>query len=66
MAAVGKVVPEVPTWLSLTFIVVAMAVATIASIIKMKRDGKSFPRSGPAGIRGLPGHREVNPVVRSL
>ena len=38
---------EVPTWLSLTFIVVAMAVATIASIIKMKRDGKSFRDQGP-------------------
>ncbi|GAA0034569.1 TerC family protein [Brevibacterium metallidurans] len=43
----GKVVPEVPTWLSLTFIVVAMAVATIASLIKMKRDGKSFRDQGP-------------------
>lgn len=43
----GNGVPEVPTWLSLTFIVAAMAVATIASLIKMKRDGVSFRDAGP-------------------
>ena len=38
----GHSIPEVPTWLSLTVIVLAMAVATIASLMKMKKDGISF------------------------
>jgi tellurite resistance protein TerC len=38
----GHSIPEVPTWLSLTFIVLAMAVATIASLMKMRKDGVSF------------------------
>ncbi|GAA1624780.1 MULTISPECIES: TerC/Alx family metal homeostasis membrane protein [Brevibacterium] len=42
----GNSVPEVPTWLSLTFIVVAMVVATLASLWKMKREGKSFRDAG--------------------
>ncbi|RBP64617.1 tellurite resistance protein TerC [Brevibacterium sanguinis] len=43
----GHSIPEVPTWLSLSFIVVAMAVATIASLMKMKKDGVSFRDVGP-------------------
>ncbi len=43
----GHSIPEVPTWLSLTFIVFAMVVATIASVLKMKRDGVSFRDVGP-------------------
>ena len=43
----GHSIPEVPTWLSLSFIVVAMAVATIASLIKMNRDGIPFREAGP-------------------
>ncbi|MGO1312147.1 MAG: TerC family protein [Brevibacterium aurantiacum] len=35
----GQSIPEVPTWLSLSFIVVAMAVATLASLAKMKKEG---------------------------
>ncbi|MDN5738744.1 MAG: TerC family protein, partial [Brevibacterium aurantiacum] len=35
----GQSIPEVPTWLSLSFIVFAMAVATLASLAKMKKDG---------------------------
>ena len=38
----GHSIPEVPTWLSLTVIVLAMAVATVASLMKMKKDGISF------------------------
>src|SRR5699024_6493893 len=43
----GHSIPEVPTWLSLSFIVVAMAVATIASLIKMNRAGIPFREAGP-------------------
>src|SRR5699024_12711543 len=43
----GHSIPEVPTWRSLSFIVVAMAVATIASRIKMNRDGIPFREAGP-------------------
>lgn len=43
----GDSIPEVPTWLSLAFIVLAMAVATIASLMKMKRDGIPFRDAGP-------------------
>jgi len=38
----GHSIPEVPTWLSLTVIVLAMVVATVASLVKMKKDGISF------------------------
>ena len=31
-------VPEISTWMSLGFIVTAMIVATVASLIKMRRD----------------------------
>ena len=34
-------VPEIDTWMSLGFIILAMAVAVIASVIKMKHDGQS-------------------------
>lgn len=43
----GHAIPEVPTWLSLAFIVFAMVVATLASLAKMKRDGVSFREAGP-------------------
>ncbi len=33
-------VPDITTWMSLGFIVAAMAVATIASVVKMNRDAK--------------------------
>ena len=42
----GHSIPEVPTWLSLTFIVFAMVVATVASLMKMKKDGISFKDIG--------------------
>lgn len=34
-------VPEISTWMSLGFIVLAMGVATIASVVKMQREAKS-------------------------
>ena len=43
----GHSIPEVPTWLSLTVIVLAMAVATVASLMKMKKDGISFKDISP-------------------
>ena len=43
----GKSIPEVPTWLSLSFIVLAMAVATIASLLKMKKEGIPIRGAGP-------------------
>lgn len=43
-------VPEVSTWVSLGFIVTAMAVATLASVWSVRRRGGEIPRGGIADI----------------
>lgn len=46
-------VPEISTWMSLAFIVLAMAVATIASIIKMRKDAAERGERLRLGAREL-------------
>jgi tellurite resistance protein TerC len=40
-------VPTIPIWLSLSFIVVTLAVTTVASLVKARRD--------PAAVKNVPG-----------
>jgi len=44
-------VPEINTWMSLGFIVVAMAVATVASVAKMRRDARESGEELHLGAR---------------
>src|SRR5439155_18659428 len=43
--------PHIPIWLSLAFIIVTLAVATVASLVKAARDGRpaNKARNAPAG-----------------
>ena len=40
-----EAIPEIPIWLSLAFILVTLAVTTVASLVKVRRDSASESRS---------------------
>lgn len=53
-------VPDITTGMSLCFILVAMAVATIASVVKMRREAKSHGEHLHLGAHEHPGSAQTN------
>ena len=45
-------VPEIDTWTSLIVIIVAMTIAVVASLIKIRREGRYLPTSGIGSVGG--------------
>jgi tellurite resistance protein TerC len=51
-------VPEVPTWLSLAVIVVAIGGSALASVLKMRQEPSAFPSAAGAAVaQGMQCHR---------
>ena len=57
--------PEITTWMSLAVIIVAMAVATIASLIKASRRSRRSAAARGATTAPTSEHRRVDGVGRS-